>query len=88
MTDIEQAKFLFRLSNTQFKKALEYFQLDGHVTTHSKIKKDVSDLYKYITMLEDNQPRIYAMYERRRELLQPIADEVNPDAYEAVWTEL
>ena len=30
--DIEDAKLLFRLGNTQFKRALEYFKLDGHVT--------------------------------------------------------
>ena len=38
---IEQAKFLFRLGNTQFKKALEFFVLDGYVTDHSRIKKDI-----------------------------------------------
>jgi KIF-1 binding protein C terminal len=32
--DIEDAKTLFRLGNTQFKRALEYFKLDGHVTEH------------------------------------------------------
>lgn len=85
--DIEQAKFLFRLGNTQFKKAMEFFVLDGFVTSHTKIIKDVSDLYKYITMLETNKPRVYAMYERRRDLLQPIIDGINPEAYELVWTE-
>jgi hypothetical protein len=29
ITDIEQAKFLFRLGNTQFKKSLDFFVLDG-----------------------------------------------------------
>ena len=88
VTDIEQAKFLFRLGNTQFKKALDFFVLDGYVTEHSRIKKDISDLYKYITMLETNQARIYAMYERRRDLIEPIVDEINAEAYEALWTEL
>lgn len=88
ITDIEQAKFLFRLGNTQFKKALEFYVLDGYVTEHARIKKDVSDLYKHITMLETNQARIYAMYERRRDLLEPIVDEINPEAYEVVWSEL
>ena len=61
VSDIEQAKFLFRLGNTQFKKALEFYVIDGYVTDHSRIKKDVSDLYKYITMLETDQARVYAM---------------------------
>ena len=28
------------------------------------------------------------MYERRREFLEPIVDVINPEAYEALWTEL
>ena len=31
---IEDAKTLFRLANTQFKRSLEYFVLDGYVTEH------------------------------------------------------
>jgi hypothetical protein len=31
---IDDAKLLFRLANTQFKKALEYYVLDGFVTEH------------------------------------------------------
>jgi len=88
VSDIEQAKFLFRLANTQFKKAHEYFVLDGFVTEHSRLKKDVSELYKYITMMETNQARIYAMYERRRDMIEPIVDCINPEAFEAIWSEL
>ncbi len=32
--DIEEVKSIFRQANTQFKKALEYFVLDGFVTEH------------------------------------------------------
>ena len=34
INDIEQAKLLFRLANTQFKKSLDFFVLDGFVTEH------------------------------------------------------
>jgi hypothetical protein len=34
MTGMEDAKTLFKLANTQFKKALEYYVLDGFVTEH------------------------------------------------------
>jgi KIF-1 binding protein C terminal len=34
LKDIEDAKSLFRLANTQFKRALDYFVLDGYVTEH------------------------------------------------------
>ena len=38
--------------------------------------------------MEENKSRIYAMYERRRDLLEPIVEVINPEAYEALWTEL
>jgi hypothetical protein len=44
--DIEDAKSLFRLANTQFKRALDYFKLDGRVTEHVQMQQDVSKLYK------------------------------------------
>ena len=34
MNSLDDAKTLFRLANTQFKKALEYYLLDGFVTEH------------------------------------------------------
>ena len=44
--DIDDAKSLFRLANTQFKRALDYFVLDGYVTEHVQMKQDLSKLYK------------------------------------------
>lgn len=35
--NIEEAKLLFRLANTQFMKALEIYVLDGYVTEHFEI---------------------------------------------------
>ena len=35
---IEDAKTLFRLANTQFKRSLDYFVLDGYVTEHVQMK--------------------------------------------------
>jgi hypothetical protein len=35
---IEDAKTLFRLANTQFKRSLDYFVLDGYVTEHIQMK--------------------------------------------------
>ena len=34
MEGMDDAKTLFRLANTQFKKALEFYILDGYVTEH------------------------------------------------------
>jgi hypothetical protein len=35
---VEDAKKLFRLANTQFKRSLEHFKLDGHVTEHVQMQ--------------------------------------------------
>jgi KIF-binding protein len=58
---IEDAKTLFRLANTQFKRSLDYFVLDGYVTEHIQMKQDVSKLYKLLSSLESDKDRFIAM---------------------------
>jgi hypothetical protein len=90
--DLEKAKEFFRLANTQFKKALEFFVLDGYVTQHIGLRKDISELYKTLAMLEPDSARLMAMFDRRREVLEPVAHDINPKAYcgqmQEVWYEL
>lgn len=43
--DLEQAKSSFRMGNTLYKKALEKFILDGYVTEHITIQREVSNMY-------------------------------------------
>ena len=64
---MEQAKLLFRLSNTQFKKSLEHFVLDGYVTEHVQMRQDMSKLYRFLAMMEPESERRFAMMERRKE---------------------
>ena len=53
LTDIEQAKILFRVANAQFKKALEFYTLEkGYLKEHIEIKQDMSKLYKYLALME------------------------------------
>jgi hypothetical protein len=84
--DIEQAKTLFRLSNTQFKKALEYFQdLEKYPTENIQINRDLSNLYKYLTFFETENNRIFAMLERRLNFLEPIIKHFNDKYNENYW---
>lgn len=83
--DIEQAKLLFRLANTQFKKAFEYYVLDGFVSEHIAISREISQLYKYLTFFETDNSRIFAMLDRRIALLEPIIKQINPKAYILQW---
>ena len=57
MNSLDDAKTLFRLANTQFKKALEYYLLDGFVTEHVQIKQGISMCYKLLVKLEPDAGR-------------------------------
>jgi tetratricopeptide (TPR) repeat protein len=88
ITEIEQAKILFRLANTQFKKALEFYTLDGYVTDHIQICENISQLYKYLIQFEPDNNRVFAMLERRINLLEPIYKVINHKVYLVQWQEL
>lgn len=83
--DIEQAKLIFRLGNTQFKKALEYFKLDGYVSEHINISRDTSQLYKNLSFFESENNRIFAMIERRLSLLESLVKQINPKSFIIQW---
>jgi KIF-binding protein len=87
-TDIEGCKSLFRQANTQFKKALEVFVLDGYVTEHIEVLFSQSRLYKSLGLLEKSGERKASMLEKRREMLEPLMKELNPKAYPATWQKI
>ena len=88
VNNIEDAKSLFRLGNTQLKKALKIFILDGFVTDHIKITQTISQLYKYLIFFETDNGRIFAMEERRINLLEPIYKAINHKVYVMQWQEI
>lgn len=51
---IDDAKTLFRLANTQFKRALEVYVLDGFVTENVVMKQSMSQLYRHLIQLENS----------------------------------
>ena len=61
LKDEDHAKTIFRLSNTQLKKASEFYVLDGYVTEHVIIKQTMSKLYKYLIPFEEEPLRVFAM---------------------------
>ena len=86
--DLEDAKKIFRLGNTQLKKALKIFVLDGFVTDHIKITQNISSLYKYLIFFENDNGRIFAMEERRINMLEPIYKAINHKVYIMQWQEI
>ena len=51
---IEEAKTMFRLANTQYKRALERFVLDGFVTENVTIKQGMSQMYRALAKIEQD----------------------------------
>ena len=88
VTTLEEAKTIFRLGNTQLKKALKIFIMDGFVTDHIKISQNISNLYKYLIFFETDNGRIFAMEERRINILEPIYKAINHKVYVMQWQEV
>ena len=61
LNDVEQAKILFRLANTQYRKALEYFNLEKYLPEHVSIKQDISKLYRFLALMETEKSKIFAI---------------------------
>ena len=87
-TDIEAAKEIFKIANNHFKIALEYFIIDGYVTEHIEMKKDISGLYKCLCYFENSDARILAMMNRRLELIEGFTKEINKQSYGTLWQHL
>lgn len=86
--EIEAAKEVFKVANTHFKVALEYFVIDGYVTEHIEMKKDISGLYKCLCYFENSDARIFAMMTRRLELIENFTKEINKQSYSTLWQHL
>lgn len=86
--DLEGCKSLFRQANTQFKKALDVFVLDGYVTEHIEVLFSQSRLYRSLALLEKSSERKASMLDKRREMLEPLIKELNPKAYPATWQKI
>ena len=86
--NLEDVKSLFRKGNTQLQRALKVFVLDGYVTEHIKINQTLSQLYKYLCSFETDNGRIFAMEERRINILEPIVQAINHKVYIIQWQEI
>ena len=86
--NIEQAKSLFRLANTQFKKALNYYNYENYTIEHIQINQNISQLYKFLITFETDNTRIFAMEDRRINILKPILEKINKKEFIMQWQDL
>lgn len=50
-------KSIFRKANTQFKRSMQTFVLDGFVTEHVNMLLDINKLYKFLGRREKDEKR-------------------------------
>jgi hypothetical protein len=86
--NIEQAKSLFRLANTQFKKALNFYNINDYIFEHIQICQSISQLYKNLISFEFDYARIFAMEERRINILKPLLEKINQKNDVMKWQEV
>jgi tetratricopeptide (TPR) repeat protein len=81
----EEVKELFKMANTEYKKALETYPLDGYVSEHVNILKEISRLYKHLSVLEPDTERRILMELKRKDLIDPVYNTLNPKVYVSLW---
>lgn len=80
--DYEQAKKLFlKVQKILNEQVLTYYQLDGYVTDHCEIVRDLSELYKLLLFFDNNVDNKCKMHKRRLDLLKPIVDDLSEQFY-------
>jgi KIF-binding protein len=84
----DEVKTLFKMAMTEYKKGTEVYVLDGFVTEHVNICKQMSSLYKVLSTLETEAERRAAMEFKRKELIDPLYKLINPKVYIGLWREL
>jgi hypothetical protein len=70
------------------KKSLEYFVLEGFVTEHITINRELSSLYKHLAFFDSDNLRVISMLERRCSILEPIIKSINEKVYVMQWQEI
>ena len=81
MQSFESAREVFKLGMARHTKAKELYELDGYVTDYVALCKNVSHLYRWLLVFEDDEKRKTAMMARRVNELLPILDQLGTNAY-------
>ena len=76
------------MANTQFKKALNFYNIKEYTYEHIQICQNISQLYKYLISFEFDNNRIFAMEERRINILKPLLEKINKKNDAMQWQEV
>ena len=79
--DYEQARKIFLQAQSILNECKEFFKLDGYVSDHCEIMRDLSELYGGLMFFEEDMERRCKMIKRRLDLLVPITKEISEQYY-------
>jgi hypothetical protein len=86
--DYEQARQIFLQTQAILNEAKEFFKLDGYVSDHCEIIRDISDLYSCLLFFEEDLDRRCKMYKRRLDILIPTCEEISAQFYLTIKRQL
>jgi len=86
--NFDKAREYYKEGQRAFDKALKFYVLDGYVTDHYNILADVSNLFKSLIFFETDDDRKCKMFRKRIDLLEPLAQELNPQAFVVIWKQI
>jgi len=81
VTTFEDAKDLFKSGHARHLAAMKYYLMDGFVTDHVTLLRNVSAMYRSLALFEPNEKRKMAMLQRRVDLLKPLLKELSKSSY-------
>lgn len=84
----EEILKLFRTSNTQYKKSMSFFVLDGYVTENITMSQEISAMIKELSSIENDHASKISFLEKRLGLIDPLRIALNPKAYPAFYEKL
>lgn len=79
--DYEQARGVFLKAQQILNETKEYFKLDGYVTDHCEVVRDLSDLYAALIFFDADLSRKCKLHKRRLDLLEPVCEQINEQYY-------
>lgn len=79
--DYEQARSIFLKAQTILNEVKGFFVLDGYVSDHSEIIRDISELYNRLIFFDSDADRRCKMHKRRLDLLIPLCDSISEQYY-------
>lgn len=75
------AREVFLVGQSKIKSAMNYFTLNEHASDYSECIGDYDQLFRWLTLYEKDQSRIFAMSKKRIKLLEELLGEINPQYF-------